>query len=170
MYHHVYFGWELGIPLVSWMIVPYHLFNLLFLIPFFILRFQGIYTLGISTLICTLISGIIFIFIPTELGFERVIPDNVTGPLYSALFAIDRPSNLLPSLHVVYTTLFFISSIEYFQKRSTKIFITVCILIIISSTIFTHQHHIIDVITGVILATIVHKFVKSRLFSTVAPL
>ena len=116
VYYHPFFSWELSIPLIDWMIIPYLSFNLLFLVPFFLLKKESLKLLGVSFALSTLIAGIIFYVFPTEIGFTRIVPEGFTSLLYSSLFNLDMHTNLVPSLHVTYTTLYLISCIGMIKK------------------------------------------------------
>ncbi len=162
-YLKLYFPWELNIPLIDWMILPYHAFNLLFLFPLFLLTKRPIHILGVSFAVCTLIAGIFFFFFPTQMGYVRVIPDGPFAPLFAHLFMIAEPTNLVPSLHVTYTTLYFISCVRVIKKRLFQVLFTLLLLLIVSSTLFIHQHHVIDVVAGIILALCVFRCVSYML-------
>lgn len=162
-YYHPYLSWELSIPFLKWMIIPYHSFNLLFLIPLFLLPRRSVKVLGMSFAISTIIAGISFILFPSQIGFQRVIPEGFTAPLYKYLFTFDNTTNLVPSLHVTYVTLYFVSCVGYLKRKLTQIIFGLVSLLIISSTLFTHQHHLLDVITGAMLAVTVYWFVSNKL-------
>ena len=168
-YINVYFQWELGIPLIGWMIIPYHLFNLSFLLPLFVLRARSIYILGVASALSTIIAGIIFMFFPTQLEFERIAPSGFTENLYLFLFKIDRTTNLLPSLHVTYTTLYFMSCSTYFKSLKVRLILSICTIFVMSSVLFTHQHHILDVILAIILACTVFWFVQKYIYGKSRP-
>ena len=116
VYYHLYFPWELSIPFLKWMIIPYHCFNLIFLVPFLLLPSRQIKILSTTSAICTVIAGITFMLFPAQIGFHRVIPDGFTAPLYKFLFTIDNTTNLVPSLHVTYVTLYFLSCVGYLKS------------------------------------------------------
>lgn len=163
-YLDAYFEWELHIPFIPWMIIPYHAFNILFIIPFFFIKQRSIYVLGVASALCTLMAGLCFILFPAQLGFERIVPEGFFAPFYTYLFVLDKTTTLVPSLHITYTTLYFISSTSYVQRKTTKIIFFLCTMLIMSSTLFTHQHHLIDVIAGVVMASVIYLFVSRKLF------
>lgn len=163
-YYHSYFSWELSIPFLKWMIIPYHSFNLLFLIPLFLLPRRSMKILGLSFAMSTLIAGVVFIIFPSQLGFQRIIPEGFTAPLYKYLFAFDSTTNLIPSLHATYVALYFISCIGYIKRKLTQIVFGLVSLLIIVSTLFIHQHHVIDVVAGIglaVTASICTKYVQN---------
>ncbi len=166
LYFKLYFLWELQVPFIEWMIIPYHFLNLLFLLPFFLLPKNAIKILGASFALCTLFAGICYAVIPAELGYERMIPDGLLAPLYKYLYLLIEPTNLVPSLHVTYVTLYYISCVSFFRKMVTRMVYTLLIVLIISSTLFTHQHHLVDVISGILLATSV-SYIVTRIFNSI---
>jgi len=161
-YYHLYFPWELSVPLIDWMIIPYLSFNLLFLVPFFLLKKNKLKLLGISFALSTVLAGLIFYLFPTEMGFTRVIPEGFTSVLYGSLFALDKHTNLVPSLHVTYTALYFIGCIDAIKIISKKVLFFLWVFFIIISTLFVHQHHLIDIFAGIILAYLVYWFVNKN--------
>lgn len=169
IYYHPYFSWELSIPFLKWMIIPYHSFNLLFLLPLFLLPRRSMKVLGVSFAISTIIAGISFILFPAQIGFQRLIPEGFTAPLYKYLFTFDNTTNLVPSLHVTYMILYFVSCVGLFKRKLTQILFGLVSLLIISSTLFTHQHHLLDIITGVLLGVTVYRFVSNSLFQGNSP-
>ncbi len=163
VYHHPYFSWELYAPLIDWMIIPYLSFNLLFLVPFFLLKKENIKLLGIAFALSTVVAGIIFYIFPTESGFVRIVPDGFTSIFYISLFSLDKHTNLIPSLHVTYTILYFIGCIGAIRGMTNKIFFFSWLLLIIISTFFTHQHHLLDIISGITLANVIYFSVSYKL-------
>ena len=105
MTHNISFQWEQNIPFVDWMIIPYMSFNLLFIIPIFLLDKEQIRNLSYECTISTIFSGIIFLIFPVKLLFVREIPNGVFNKIYEYLFIIDQPQNLFPSLHIMYSLL-----------------------------------------------------------------
>ncbi len=163
-YFQPYFLWELQTQRIDWMIIPYHSFNLLFLIPLFLLRGRHIKILGVSFFLTTVIAGLFFIIFPTQLGFVRIVPEGFFTFFYEYLYKLDNTTNLVPSLHVTYVTLYFISCVPFLMRKLSKMLFTLFTLIIISSTFFTHQHHIVDIVSGILLASSVYWFVSYKLF------
>ena len=156
--HPVYFDWEIEVPLISWAIIPYISFNLLIILPYTLLTKYEIKHLSLAFMTCTIVAGIIFALTPGELGFKRVIPNDMFGSFYAQLFILDRPYNLFPSLHVAYTTLFYIICKNKIKHQALKALLLFWISLVIMSTILTHQHHLFDVITGILLALTAYQY------------
>jgi membrane-associated phospholipid phosphatase len=96
-----------------------------------------------------LTSLVIFAIVPTH----TVRPDashlgtGITADLYRNMISIDGPAgNAAPSLHVSLTGLLALALLKDFPRwRAVSI---VGISVVWLSTLFTHQHHIVDVVTG----------------------
>jgi hypothetical protein len=105
---HLYFDWELAIPFVPWMIWVYLSLQVFLALPLFVLDSAGISRFGQAFTLATLAAAAIHLTAPTDLGWPR--PAAVVGyPIFERLFSIDRPHNLAPSLHIVYSALAFMA-------------------------------------------------------------
>jgi membrane-associated phospholipid phosphatase len=158
----VYSAAELQIPFVASFIWLYLSMYLLFTLPPFFLNPPELKRLGLELIVATVISGLIFLVFPAKLGFSRVIPEqSLYRDLYAVLFSVDHPFNLLPSLHVVYS-----SAIAVAIARNTNAYLRAIMLLwlsmIVSSTVLVHQHHIADVIAGLLLTASVSVFMGRR--------
>ena len=148
----LYVAAELELPFVSGFIWVYLSMYLLFLLPPFVLGPLALKRLGLELILGTVVSGAAFLIIPARLGFERVVPAaEPYASLYAGLFAIDQPFNLVPSLHIVYS-----AAISLAISRRAGAYSRTAIYgwfaLIALSTILTHQHHLLDVATGLLLA------------------
>lgn len=168
----LYFNSELSIPFIPHFIWLYLSLYLLLLMPIFLLNSLAIKQLAKQLIIATLIATAIFIIIPCHLGFDRVLPlQNYYQNIFTYLFSIDYPYNLVPSLHVIYATLI-ILTINQNSHTVLKLFFYCWLFGIICSTIFIHQHHLLDVISGLGLSLIIYqvkgiKYEKNHSCSTV---
>ena len=105
-YFSLYLPIELNVPFVPEFIVFYLSMYVLFAMPPFFLRVPELTALGKQLIVGTLVSGLIFLLVPTRLGFTRQIPDGeLLAPVYVKMFSVDLPHNMVPSLHVVFTAL-----------------------------------------------------------------
>ena len=96
---------ELAIPFVPQFIWAYLSMYVLFFLPLIFIPTARMPALGKQLIAGTLISAVLFLLLPAELGFVR----NGSGAapyaaLYAGIFGIDHPFNLVPSLHVIYAT------------------------------------------------------------------
>jgi membrane-associated phospholipid phosphatase len=100
-----------------------------------------------------LVSLVIFAVMPTRTvrPDRSQIGDGFTADMYRNMIDWDEPgANAAPSLHVSLTALFAFALLRDFPRW--RIVSIASILIVWLSTLLTHQHHLIDVVTGVGLA------------------
>lgn len=171
------------IPFISVMIVPYSWSLLLFAASFFLVRTPTqLVMLTRRLILATLFACLVFYSYPARFSFNRTMPDDWSQIGYQFLQITDSPFNQLPSLHVSYAILLGISlwnaldskKIESKNINSKNInfkkmwllsgyrllLVSVCALIIVS-TVLTYQHHLLDVLGGIVLAGVVFILANS---------
>ncbi|MCK5640970.1 MAG: Ser/Thr and Tyr protein phosphatase [Gammaproteobacteria bacterium] len=157
----LYSSAELNIPFIPQFVWAYLSLYLLFLIPPFFLSHQRMNILGRQLITVTIFCGLVFLLLPTQLGFERAVPE---APFYSALFAnlfaIDLPHNMVPSLHVAFSTLILFTLLKDSRSALARSLFGAWLVIICASTIFVHQHHLLDVATGLLVATFFYRVAR----------
>jgi hypothetical protein len=117
-------------------------------------------TLGAQLVAATIFCGVIFILLPAKLGFERIIPDDpFYGKLYTNLFSVDLPHNMVPSLHVVFSALILWAASDDPRPKSVKAIFMGWLALICVSTLLVHQHHLLDVVTGLLVAVMFRHFI-----------
>lgn len=132
----------------------------LFLMPPVFMSTEAMPKLGKQLIWGTLVSGFIFLLLPTSLGFVREIPYHTPyASLFTNLFSIDYPHNMVPSLHVVFSTCIALAIADHLSDWEYG-FIIMWLMAIILSTLLVHQHHILDVVTGFMLAVLLRHFVR----------
>lgn len=155
-FYQLYFEFEREIPMVPWMIHVYNSFHVLLLLNFLIIKNPlKIRAIAISLIASSAIAALFFLLFPAELGFSRT--ENMMGYefWYDALHWLDHPHNLVPSLHITFSALStYVISTEI-NSRVLKSLFLVWFLLICSSIVLVHQHHLIDIFTGLLLAVIV---------------
>jgi membrane-associated phospholipid phosphatase len=155
-FYQLYFEFEREIPMVPWMIHVYNSFHVLLLLNFLIIKNPlKIRAIAISLIASSAIAALFFLIFPAELGFSRT--ENMMGYefWYDALHWLDHPHNLVPSLHITFSALStYVISTEI-NSRVLKSLFLVWFLLICSSIVLVHQHHLIDIFTGFLLAVIV---------------
>jgi membrane-associated phospholipid phosphatase len=160
----VHFPAELRIPFVPAMTVFYMSLYLLFLLAPFILRTRREFRAAVWTLAVVIAcAGVGFLAFPAELAFAP--PHEGDLGSWAALFHLaDRLNltyNLLPSLHVAMGVV----CVAVFSPRAPKAVKAVLwswAVLIAASTVLTHQHHVLDVVTGWLLAVVCVKIVFDR--------
>ena len=167
----LYFDFEKDIPLVPWMIYFYTSFHILLVLNFFIIKDpRVIKAFTLSLMFSSLIASIVFLLFPGELGFSRT--DNISGYefIYNVLHEIDHPYNLYPSLHITFSVLTAFAMIDQTKQKWFHLFLSIWILLICASVVLVHQHHLFDVLTGLVLAYFAIKLVYRRFVPSVLKL
>jgi membrane-associated phospholipid phosphatase len=153
----LYLGPELAIPFVPQFIWAYFSMYLLFLLPLFLLPSDRMSALGKQLVAGTVASGVMFLLLPAELGFARVIPsDPILASLYRSLFGVDQPHNLVPSLHVVWSSAIALACIDPAGSLGRAL-LGVWLALLVGSTVLVHQHHILDVISAMLLVLFLRR-------------
>ncbi|HEX3071047.1 MAG TPA: Ser/Thr and Tyr protein phosphatase [Thermoanaerobaculia bacterium] len=142
---HLYLPAELAIPFVPQFIWAYLSMYVLFLMPLSFIPTARMPALGKQLIAGTLISAGFFLILPAELGFVRVLPASAPyRGLFAGIFGIDHPFNLVPSLHVIYTTAITMACAD-FARAPVRFGLLLWLAVVVASTLFVHQHHLLDV-------------------------
>jgi membrane-associated phospholipid phosphatase len=157
----IHFAAELKIPFIPAMSAVYMSIYLLFLAGPFILRTRREFRAVIATLATMIgIAGVGFLLIPGQLAFSP--PREQDLGIWAGTFHLaDRLNldyDLVPSLHVALS----VACITAFCTHTGVVGRTVLWIwatAIALSTLLTHQHHVIDVAAGWLLATLCMRFV-----------
>src|SRR5436305_8443872 len=162
----LYFEWEHKIPFLPLFILPYMSIDLFFVVAPFLCRTDrelSIFARRIAAAI--IVAGSCFLFFPLRFAFPRPHADGWLGALFDWFRGMDAPYNLLPSLHAAFTLILLD---VYF--RHTCGFIRVAMMtwfvLIALSPVLTYQHHVIDIVGGLVLACYCFHFFRE---STHAP-
>lgn len=158
----LYFAGELNIPFVPQFIWFYLSMYLLFAAPPFFLEPGQLRRLARELIAGTLAAGVVFLLLPARLGFTRSLPgDPLLDALYAGIFALDQPFNLVPSLHVVYSAAIALA-IAAPGGRGRQLLFGLWLALICASTLLVHQHHLLDVGSGLLLAGFLHFFARKE--------
>jgi len=142
---HLYFPAELAIPFIPQFIWVYLSMYVLFLMPLLFVPVERMPFLGRQLIAGSLASAALFLLLPAELGFVRVIPPRAPyTAIYASIFGVDRPYNLVPSLHVIYSTAIILACAD-FARPAARAGLLFWLVLIVASTLFVHQHHLLDV-------------------------
>ena len=163
-FYKLYFEFERDILMVPWMVYIYQSFALLIVITYFSIKSpQKIKAYSISFMSSCGIAAVFFILFPTELGFSRT--ENIEGYefMYNLLHMIDKPHNLAPSLHITYSALGAYVLSSEIQSKFLKRMIWLWFLLICSSIVLVHQHHLFDIFSGILLSYFVINFVFEKM-------
>lgn len=150
----LYFAWELSIPLIPWMVVPYMLLDAFFFFaPFVTQTKREMRYFALRYLVMQVLAGLVFLAVPLQLAFHREEVPGIFGPVFQFLYGFDQIYNLLPCLHVTIGMLVWRVYWRHTQGW-VRWAIHVWFLLIIFSTLFTHQHHVADLVAGFWLAVL----------------
>jgi membrane-associated phospholipid phosphatase len=161
-HYHVYLQGELDIPFRPEWIWVYLSMYLLFAAPPFYLDCGRMRRLGLQLVLTTLAAGVSFLMLPTTLGFPRTPPPG--GPLhnlYAILFTIDKPHNLIPSLHVIWSTSIALAVADCAPRPQRLLVLSWAVLIALS-TLLVHQHHLIDLGAAYLFVFLARKYTGVR--------
>ncbi|MGD1117922.1 MAG: phosphatase PAP2 family protein [Dehalococcoidales bacterium] len=141
------------IPLFPPAIIPYLFGTLLFIIfpvwAAFCIEKGKFEAYVVSFLAAAVISNIIYLTWPTYVVRPEVTGHDVFSRAITLLYGNDRPYNAAPSGHTFYTLISFLYL--WYWKPTIRIIGVVIALLIIASTLFTKQHYVFDVISGLAL-------------------
>lgn len=161
----LFFNAELALPFYPEFVWVYMSMYLLFALPPFFLNVAQLRDLGRQLVGSTLFAGLVFLIVPSQLGFERQTPE---GPalraIYDGLFTVDLPHNMVPSLHVVFTALIILAIRDSCVGRvGWRGFWIAWLAVLCASTVLVHQHHLLDVVSGLLIAWVFrYWFSESR--------
>jgi membrane-associated phospholipid phosphatase len=134
------------------MVVPYLTMYLIFPFAPFVLRSTADLDRFAAALARVIvIAGIAFVLLPAQLGFTPVsTAGSIWDPWLRLASTLSRNFNLVPSLHVA---LFTAAAVTYAGRVSMWVcaLLGIWLAIVVASTLLTHQHHLIDVVTGLLL-------------------
>jgi membrane-associated phospholipid phosphatase len=148
---------ELQIPLIPAFTIFYMSIYLLFAAAPFVLRTRReIVRLAIAQSLAIFIAGIFFLLIPAPLAYAPPTDLGVWQNLFQFADNLNLDYNLVPSLHVALSFV----CIGFFAQHASvsgKVLLRSWGWLIAASTILTHQHHLLDAVTGWLLALAVVK-------------
>jgi membrane-associated phospholipid phosphatase len=142
---HVHTQAELAIPFIPAMAIVYLSLNLLLMLAPFVLRtWREITPLCVVLCLETLICALFFVLFPVELGYAPQADWGTWGRFCAAVTALSLPYNNAPSLHVAFA----FTTAMAFRRWPLLIWAA----LIAASTLLIHEHHVVDVIAGILLA------------------
>ncbi|PRC93673.1 phosphatase PAP2 family protein [Solimicrobium silvestre] len=157
------FNFETQTPFIAWMIIPYLSSGLFFIGSFFyVTSFGDLRVLSHRIVLATVIATLIFMVYPLQFSLLKPM---INTPLYATLFQFlsiaDRPYNQFPSLHIAYCVIFWQSLHPNLRQRPARIALAMILLLIAASTLFTYQHHCLDIVGGLLLGLSTLQLIRS---------
>lgn len=153
---------ELGIPLIPAFTVAYmSLYGLFIAVPFVLRTRREITTLALAQVLTISVAGIGFLLIPGQLAYAPATDSELAWwkPLFVFADKLNLDYDLVPSLHVA-LAIVCVESFVAHTDFSGKIFWRTWGILIAASTLLTHQHHLLDVITGYLLALVIVRLTR----------
>lgn len=156
----LFFQWERAIPFMPLMIAPYMSIDLFFVAAPFLCRNQReLATFAKRMAAALLIAGICFLLFPFRFAFERPALSGWLGAFFGWFQQMDRPYNLLPSLHIALCLI--LGDLYARHTRGLLRFASNLWFVLIGfSAVLTFQHHLMDVLGGFALGVWCLYFIR----------
>jgi hypothetical protein len=147
--HCIAMPWEHHLPLVTWLVVPYLLVDVLMGISaLFATNHTQLRTLMRRIFWAFGVGNLIFLLLPLRCEFPRTVPADWTAPLFRFVHFVDLPYNQAPSAHI-YEAM--IMTPVYWTRFPHPLARAAFLLIVVlgsAGTVLTYQHHVLDVVSG----------------------
>jgi len=142
------FLWERHIPFLAWTILPYWSSDLLYALSLAICRTRDELDLHAKRLLAIQVFSVAcFLAFPLRCSFDRPAVSGWTGDLFGALRSFDQPFNQAPSLHASLAVILWTRYRRHTGGAARSVMAAWFVLMTVS-TLTTHQHHFIDLPTG----------------------
>jgi membrane-associated phospholipid phosphatase len=151
---------ELQIPLIPAFILGYVSLNVLMWVPAFSMSIDQLHALNRAMTWATLIAGLFFLLMPAPVGFIRTDVTGFFASFYQKLYHLDEKTNTFPSLHITFSFLFVRIILETIKKYHVFFWAWFCLIAV--SVLLTHQHHLIDIAGGILLAEMCFRKIYVR--------
>ncbi len=139
---------ELSIPFIPSAVSIYMSIYVLFLAGPFIVRDRREFAALIRALaLATFIGGVGFLLIPSQPAFAPPSDLGIWKDLFHFADRINLDCNMVPSLHVALSVCCIAAFGRHTSLRGRTV-LWIWAVTIALSTLFTHQHHVLDVVTG----------------------
>jgi hypothetical protein len=115
--------------------------------PFIIRDRREFAALVLGMSLATLIGGISFLLVPSRAAFPPPAELGVWSGLFQFADRLNLDYNMAPSLHVAFS----VACVAAFARHASaagRVLLWLWAAAIALSTVLTHQHHIIDVVSG----------------------
>ena len=145
---------ESNIPFIPEAAIIYLSLNfLLGLAPFILRTWQSLLPLFAALLMELLIGAALFIAFPVEALYSARSADGAAGFIFAIADAVNLEGNFFPSLHVAFATT---AVLAYAPKTGSlgRIALYGWACAIALSTVLIHEHYVLDVVAGFLLAVL----------------
>jgi membrane-associated phospholipid phosphatase len=149
-----HFDWELRLPFIPWLAIVYLSVPLLLLLTPFILRTWRSFTPFFLTLTAeTLVAGVFFLLLPMVQAYPAREAHGFGGAIFHLADRLNLDYNEFPSLHIAFT----VTAAIVFGRRCGPLGRTLFALwavVVAVSTLFLHEHHLLDLAAGATLGLV----------------
>src|SRR5436305_3411666 len=149
-----HFDWELRLPFIPWLAVVYLSVPLLLLLTPFILRTWRSFTPFFLALTAeTLVGGIVFLAVPMVQVYPARVATGIGGAIFHLADRLNLQYNEFPSLHIAFT----VTAAIVFGRRCGplgRVLFALWTVAVGVSTLFMHEHHILDLVSGAVLGLV----------------
>lgn len=153
---------ELSIPLIPSAVVIYMSIYLLFLgSPFIVRDRREFLALSYGLALATALGGVGFLLVPSEPAFAPHGHLGIWAGLFHFADQLNLHYNSVPSLHVAFS----VCCIAAFAQHAScvgRTWLWVWGGAIALSTLFLHQHHLLDIFTGWVVGLWTHRTAAAR--------
>ncbi|HKI06644.1 MAG TPA: phosphatase PAP2 family protein [Thermoanaerobaculia bacterium] len=167
-----HFSWELKLPFVPSLAIVYLTVPLLLLLTPFILRTWKSFTPFFLTLtVETLIGGLFFLLLPMTQAYPERVVSGFGSTLFHLADRLNLDYNEFPSLHIAFA----VTAAVVFGRRcgwAGRSLFCLWVVGVAVSTLFLHEHHILDLAGGAVLglASVATVFPRTSRDETLAEL
>jgi len=158
----LHFDAELNIPFVPAAVFAYmSIYPLLWSSPFILRQRRDLIAFAVTLATVTGVAGLCFLLFPADSFFPEPPANYAWQGLVRFAKTLALRHNLAPSLHVALSA---VGVIVYARRASLAVaaLLWVWSVIVAASTMLLHQHYLIDVVTGYLLAWIMVRLVYER--------
>jgi len=143
---------ELDIPFrPEWSIVYLSMIPLLLLLPLARPRWQDLFPVFITLVAETVVASAIFIALPVQSSFPERHATGTWGDAFLLADTLNLERNLFPSLHVAFAVTAALA-LAPTVGRWSRLLLLAWVSAISASTLLIHEHHLVDVAAGALLA------------------
>lgn len=158
----VHFDIEQHIPFVPAAVVVYmSIYPLFAAAPFLLPSRRQLRRLARVLATTIAVAGLVFLALPSELAYSTAHDYGPWTDLFRVADAINLRYNLLPSLHVGLS----VACVDAYTRevsRPVRIGLWGWAAAVAASTLLTHQHHVLDVVTGWALGLVASRWWHPR--------
>lgn len=156
-------AWDDKIPFLSGFVIPYFLFFIVLFLPFILACKKKKIFLALSTsyFFVATVCSLVYVFFQTTINRPEIVSSTIFNKLILFIYSIDEPLNLFPSGHVTFSVLATLCLFKI-NKKIGYIVLPITVLIVLS-TLFVKQHHIPDVLAGLVLAYVGYRFIFRKM-------